>query len=224
MRNLYSSTKSLSIDQEITTRSSSPTPLRSLDRLLITNNILNKPIHTIKLDDNSILSLACSNKYLFSGSQDFYIRVWDLITFQQAGVLKGHTGRVLCLSLSNDQSMLFSSSGDGTVRDTYQYQIYFTLKRFDLSIKETYQTPHLPNLRNYSKFFDSFRNNNGGNSNNNIEDGLIDEKINFIEDEQQGVKRFEICDDMIYHNSHNGYVYALVLGVNKDGDILISGQ
>ncbi|CAH1767027.1 13812_t:CDS:10, partial [Entrophospora sp. SA101] len=138
--------------------------------------------------------------------------VWDLITFQQAGVLKGHTGRVLCLSLSNDQSMLFSSSGDGTVR------------RFDLSIKETYQTPHLPNLRNYSKFFDSFRNNNGGNSNNNIEDGLIDEKINFIEDEQQGVKRFEICDDMIYHNSHNGYVYALVLGVNKDGDILISGQ
>ncbi|CAJ0830671.1 22420_t:CDS:2 [Entrophospora sp. SA101] len=55
-------------------------------------------------------------------------------------------------------------------------------------------------------------------------DGLIDEKINFIEDEQQGVKRFEICDDMIYHNSHNGYVYALVLGVNKDGDILISGQ
>ena len=36
--------------------------------------------------------------------------------------------------------------------------------------------------------------------------------------------RYEICDDMIYLNSHNGYVYALVLGVNKDGDILISGQ
>ncbi|CAJ0825842.1 11803_t:CDS:10 [Entrophospora sp. SA101] len=247
----------LSIDnQEIITRSPSPTPLRSLNRLLVTDNaLLNKPIHTIKLCENSILSLACSNKYLFSGSQGSCIQVWDLINFQQAGALKGHTGSILCLSLSSDQSMLFSSSGDGTVRiwnadalkclyviqssqdvgDIFSVvysdklkTLYIgcqntSIQRFDLSIRETFQTPHLPNIHNYSKFFDSLLNtssSNNGNCNGNIEDV----QINFMEDEKQGVKRYEICDDMIYLNSHNGYVYALALGANQGGDILISGS
>nr|CAG8483394.1 13512_t:CDS:10 [Entrophospora candida] len=247
----------LSIDnQEIITRSPSPTPLRtsSLNRLLVTDNaLLNKPIHTIKLCENSILSLACSNKYLFSGSQGSCIQVWDLINFQQAGALKGHTGSILCLSLSDDQSMLFSSSGDGTVRiwnadalkclyviqssqdvgDIFSVvysdklkTLYIgcqntSIQRFDLSIRETFQTPHLPNIHNYSKFFDSLLNtSNNGNCNGDIEDV----QINFAEDEKQGVKRYEICDDMIYLNSHNGYVYALALGANQGGDILISGS
>ncbi len=48
----------------------------SLNRLPQTQDtLLDKPSHTITLGENSILSLACSNKYLFSGSQGPNIQV-----------------------------------------------------------------------------------------------------------------------------------------------------
>ncbi|EPB87503.1 hypothetical protein HMPREF1544_05697 [Mucor circinelloides 1006PhL] len=74
-------------------------------------------IHAItNQDDNSVLSLACSEEYLFSGSQGSTIHVWSLDTFQLVTVLQGHHGSVLGLTISTDQQWLFSSSGDGTVR------------------------------------------------------------------------------------------------------------
>ncbi|CAG8826473.1 26609_t:CDS:2, partial [Racocetra persica] len=104
-------TENFCAKHEIIQRSKSPTPLRSLNRIpqkLETQHT--KPSHTITLGDNSVLSLVCNYKYLFSGSQDPYIRVWDLLTFQQIKTLSGHTGGILCLSLSEDYTMLFSSS------------------------------------------------------------------------------------------------------------------
>lgn len=72
-------------------------------------------IHAITNQDdennNSVLSLACSKKYLFSGSQGSTIHVWSLDTFQLITVLEGHHGSVLGLTLSADQQWLFSSSG-----------------------------------------------------------------------------------------------------------------
>ncbi|KAI8646812.1 WD40-repeat-containing domain protein [Parasitella parasitica] len=74
-------------------------------------------IHAItNEDDNSVLSLASSEKYLFSGSQGSTIHVWSLDTFQLVTLLQGHHGSVLGLTISADQQWLFSSSGDGTVR------------------------------------------------------------------------------------------------------------
>ncbi|GAA5805297.1 hypothetical protein HPULCUR_010812 [Helicostylum pulchrum] len=74
-------------------------------------------IHTITQDDNnSVLSLAANDKYLFSGSQGSKIHVWDLNTFQLVKVFEGHYGSVLDLTISADQQWLFSCSGDGTVR------------------------------------------------------------------------------------------------------------
>ncbi|KAI7877892.1 uncharacterized protein EV154DRAFT_545778 [Mucor mucedo] len=74
-------------------------------------------IHTITQEDkNSVLSLATSEKYVFSGSQGSKIHVWDLATFQLVTVFEGHCGSVLGLTLSDDQQWLFSCSGDGTVR------------------------------------------------------------------------------------------------------------
>ncbi|KAI9351897.1 hypothetical protein BD770DRAFT_393563 [Pilaira anomala] len=74
-------------------------------------------IHTItQEDDNSVLSLAANDKYLFSGSQGSKIHVWDLNTFQLVTVFEGHCGSVLGLTISDDQQWLFSCSGDGTVR------------------------------------------------------------------------------------------------------------
>lgn len=69
-------------------------------------------IHAItNQDDNSVLSLACSEEYLFSGSQGSTIHVWSLDTFQLVTVLQGHHGSVLGLTISTDQQWLFSSSG-----------------------------------------------------------------------------------------------------------------
>lgn len=74
-------------------------------------------IHTITQEDNnSVLSLAANEKYIFSGSQGSKIHVWDLDTFQLVTVLEGHCGSVLGLTISDDPQWLFSCSGDGTVR------------------------------------------------------------------------------------------------------------
>ncbi|KAI8139626.1 hypothetical protein BJV82DRAFT_626793 [Fennellomyces sp. T-0311] len=73
-------------------------------------------VHTISQDDNSVLSLAASNTYLFSGSQSSKIHVWDLQIFSLVTTLVGHRGSVLGLTLSPDQRWLFSCSGDGTIR------------------------------------------------------------------------------------------------------------
>ncbi|CAI2170153.1 187_t:CDS:10 [Funneliformis geosporum] len=235
---------------EIIQQSASPTPLRSLNCLTQKQDtLLNKPSHTITLG-NSILSLACSNEYLFSGSQEPSIQVWDLVTFQPKAVLKGHVGGVLCLTLSADQTMLFSSSGDSTVRvwrvDTldalYVIQpccdvgdlfsvvysdeldtIYIgcqntSILRFDLSTKENYRTVYPSRSCNYSKFFDAISSKSCGVV-TPIEEKEIDAKISAS---QENIQRFEVDDCMVYMNSHNGYVYALILGMNKDGRILIS--
>ncbi|CAG8475440.1 4994_t:CDS:10 [Funneliformis caledonium] len=237
---------------EIIQRSESPTPLLSLNRLTQEQDtLLNKPSHTITLG-NSILSLACSNEYLFSGSQEPSIQVWDLITFQPKAVLKGHNGGVLCLTLSTDQTMLFSSSGDSTVRvwrvDTldalYVIQpccdvgdlfsvvysdeldtIYIgcqntSILRFDLSTKEKYRTEYPSRSCNFSKFFDALSSKTCGVV-TPIEEKEIDAKISAV---QENVQRFEVDDSMVHMNSHNGYVYSLILGKNKDGRILISGS
>ncbi|RHZ75258.1 hypothetical protein Glove_216g180 [Diversispora epigaea] len=98
-------------------RRGSPTPLRSLNRISVKfDKPPPLPSHTITLGENSVLSLACSFDHLFSGSQSPNIQVWNLKTFRQIAVLKGHSGSIFCLKLSKDHKMLFSSSGDGTVR------------------------------------------------------------------------------------------------------------
>ncbi|CAB4380193.1 unnamed protein product [Rhizophagus irregularis] len=232
-------------------RSASPTPLLSLNRFPQKQE--NKPSHTITHGENSVLSLACSDRYIFTGSQGPHIQIWNLITFQQEAVLKGHLGGVLCLTLSNDQKMLFSSSGDCTVRvwdvDTlkclYVIQVcdvgdlfsvvycdeldtvYIgcqntSILRFDLSTKENHQTHNFPYSCNYSKFFDNIPpTTNACEIISSVEEEEIDAKICA---EQENVCRYEVHDCMIYMNSHDGYVYSLLLGENKDGRILLSGS
>ncbi|OZJ03237.1 hypothetical protein BZG36_03438 [Bifiguratus adelaidae] len=73
-------------------------------------------VHTIGQKDQSVLSLAANEHYVFSGSQGGNIYIWDLATFTLCGQLEGHQGSVLGLTISPDTKKLFSSSGDGTVR------------------------------------------------------------------------------------------------------------
>ncbi|RIA83883.1 hypothetical protein C1645_785306 [Glomus cerebriforme] len=232
-------------------RNASPTPLLSLNRLPQKQE--DKPSHTITHGENSVLSLACSDKYLFSGSQGPHIQVWNLTIFQQEAVLKGHMGGVLCLTLSKDQKTLFSSSGDCTIRvwdvDTlkclYVIQacndvgdlfsvvycdeldtVYIgcqntSIIRFDLSTKERYRTQQLPHSCNYSKFFDDIPTTIACEIVSSVEEEEIDAKISA---KQENIHRYEMDDSMIYMNSHDGYVYSLLLGQNKDGRILLSGS
>lgn len=77
--------------------------------------------------EGSVLSLAVSNDYIFAGTQRnkilvLYMReradgkVWDIHTYEKRGALKGHQGSVLCLTLSDDKKLLFSSAGDAIVK------------------------------------------------------------------------------------------------------------
>ena len=60
------------------------------------------------------LVLAVGDNYLFSGSWDKTIRVWDLNTLECIKELEGHTEAVLALAVGNGQ--LVSGSYDTTVR------------------------------------------------------------------------------------------------------------
>lgn len=73
-------------------------------------------IHRISHEASSILSVAVSDKYIFAGTQGHVITVHDLKTFQHVADLVGHNGSVLSLTLSPDNSKLFSSSGDSIVK------------------------------------------------------------------------------------------------------------
>lgn len=74
------------------------------------------PMHTLYTEKSSVLSVAADENYIYSGSQNCNILVWDRFTFSLKTSLLGHTGSVLCLEVAKDRKWLFSSSGDSTVR------------------------------------------------------------------------------------------------------------
>lgn len=73
-------------------------------------------VHTLRQEDNSILSIATDENHIYSGSQNQNISVWDIRTYTLKTELRGHTGSVLALEYAPDKRWLFSSSGDSTVR------------------------------------------------------------------------------------------------------------
>jgi WD40 repeat protein/serine/threonine protein kinase len=59
--------------------------------------------------------LTSDARFVFSSGEDNAIKVWDLHTHQQCGLLEGHGNLVSGLALANEERWLFSSSWDGTV-------------------------------------------------------------------------------------------------------------
>jgi di- and tripeptidase len=66
-------------------------------------------------NDSSILTLAVSDRYIYAGTQDGEIVVWSLASFELVLRIQAHTRAVLCLFLSADGKLLFSSAGDAIV-------------------------------------------------------------------------------------------------------------
>ncbi|KAL0060134.1 hypothetical protein AAF712_013106 [Marasmius tenuissimus] len=94
----------------------SPSPHPSLSRDLQSDNSLPHLLHNLHESGSSVLSLAANDEYIFSGSQNEDIAVWDKKSFQLKDTLQGHKGAVLALVYASERDWLFSSSGDSTVR------------------------------------------------------------------------------------------------------------
>ncbi|KAH0826663.1 WD40-repeat-containing domain protein [Lanmaoa asiatica] len=62
------------------------------------------------------VSISPDNELLAAGSEDEYIRVWNVGTGEFLRTLSGHTGEVYALAFTTDSRSLFSASGDRTVR------------------------------------------------------------------------------------------------------------
>ncbi|KAK0476079.1 hypothetical protein IW261DRAFT_1491846 [Armillaria novae-zelandiae] len=82
----------------------------------ISDGVLPRLVHSLHETNSSVLSLAASDDYIFSGSQNQDISVWDKRTYRLKDTLRGHTGSVLALVYAAEKEWLFSSSGDSTVR------------------------------------------------------------------------------------------------------------
>ncbi|RDB17979.1 putative di- and tripeptidase DUG2 [Hypsizygus marmoreus] len=94
----------------------SPVPHPSLSRDLQSDESAPALLHSLHQVRSSVLSLAANKEYIFSGSQNQDISVWDKKTFTLKNTLRGHTGSVLALEIAKEKEWLFSSSGDSTIR------------------------------------------------------------------------------------------------------------
>ncbi len=70
--------------------------------------------HKVK-NQKSILTLLVSDSKIFAGTQCGDLLVWSLATFDLLANIHAHRGSVLCLCLSADKKLLFSSAGDAIV-------------------------------------------------------------------------------------------------------------
>ncbi|KAL9544998.1 hypothetical protein MBANPS3_007346 [Mucor bainieri] len=186
-------------------------------------------------DDNSVLSLACSQKYLFSGSQGSTIHVWCLDTFQLVTVLEGHHGSVLGLTLSADQQWLFSGSGKRRHSDIFSIVytpnrvLFFGCQNTSIQWYDFNETPQQQHLIN------NISNNDNKSSENDCQKtqffklfhdlGLHPSK-QFTEQDTT-VAQCVIRTKNVYSNAHDGYVYCMTYThdiPNLAGQVLITGS
>ncbi|KAH9952174.1 cell division control protein 4 [Amylocystis lapponica] len=78
----------------------------------------NNPYHMHHLEghDNAVRALAARGRTLVSGSYDFTVRIWDIITGTCKWTLVGHTQKVYSVVLDINRNLACSGSMDGTVR------------------------------------------------------------------------------------------------------------
>lgn len=69
------------------------------------------------------------NRRLCSGSDDHTIRIWDVVTGECVGTLKGHNGSVFALGMLSD-GRLCSGGGDNMIKiwDLATYKCIQTLQ------------------------------------------------------------------------------------------------
>jgi di- and tripeptidase len=103
-------------------------------------------------NDSSILALAVGERFIYAGTQDGEIVVWSLASFELVLRIQAHTRAVLCLFLSADGQLLFSSAGDAIVnawcpvnlkRIYHIYSTYDVGDVFSVAYSQKFQTVYL---------------------------------------------------------------------------------
>ncbi|KAK7942380.1 uncharacterized protein PG986_011493 [Apiospora aurea] len=103
--------------------------------------------HVLK-HDSSVLALVVGKNRIYAGTQDGEIVVWSLATFQPIHRIQAHKRSVMCLFLSDDESLLFSSGSDPIVNVwcpssmTRKYEIYSTWDSFGDIFSVSYSSQH----------------------------------------------------------------------------------
>ncbi|KAI7864320.1 hypothetical protein BDF14DRAFT_1835199 [Spinellus fusiger] len=233
------------------TKEDSPFPIGSISKMNSMKPLYpTRCVHTISQEDNnSVLSLAASENYLFSGSQSSKIHVWDMQTFTLVTMLEGHVGSVLGLALSEDKYWLFSCSGDGTLRvwDTKTLKCVYSILSahdvgdvFSLVYSEKSKTLFFGSQNTSIQWFDL----NDPQTLGSAKDIPIvpislrnSQKLKFFGDAcgvvqdsvalEQDVVRCIVREKNVYLNAHDGYVYCLLYSQeipNIDGEVIISGS
>ena len=70
--------------------------------------------HQVK-NQTSVLALAVSGSHIYAGTQGGQLAIWSSDTYELITSIFAHDGSVLCLKLSVDGELLFSSAGDAIV-------------------------------------------------------------------------------------------------------------
>ncbi len=64
----------------------------------------------------TLIRIIKNGKKAISTGDDFDIRIWNLETYQNLGVLRGHTGTINSFCLSKDGQTFISCSYDKSIR------------------------------------------------------------------------------------------------------------
>jgi di- and tripeptidase len=203
-------------------------------------------------NDSSILALAVGDQFIYAGTQDGEIVVWSLASFELVLRIQAHTRAVLCLFLSANGQLLFSSAGDAIVnawcpvnlkRVYHIYSTYDVGDVFSVVYSQQFQTVYL-GAQNTSIQWCSLKD-SSTRPRPNPESHPDRRNHRFFDSVQHGgtssprptPSRSAVNDGEVVeidkahmkHYAHFGYVYCMLLvrGVTRlvesDEDVLISG-
>ncbi|KAI9878928.1 MAG: hypothetical protein M1830_010112 [Pleopsidium flavum] len=207
--------------------------------------------HRVK-NKRSILALVVSDQRIYAGTQGGDILVWSLETYELISTVAAHRGSVLCLFLSQDGKLLFSSAGDAIVNvwctETLNrlYSIYSTYDVGDVfcvaysaDLQTLYVGAQNTSIQWYDLTQKDFRpppnpTSHPSHRNHRFFDskgpgGLSTPRpASSGEIRAQGGQLLEIDKEDIVQYAHYGYVYCMLLARglsrdNADAESLISG-
>ncbi|SLM39934.1 WD40/YVTN repeat-like-containing domain [Lasallia pustulata] len=208
-------------------------------------------IHTVK-NQRSILALAVSSSNIYAGTQGGELLTWSLETYELLHTVAAHRGSILCLFLSQDGRLLFSSAGDAIVNvwctKTLDrlYSIYSTYDVGDvfcIAYSSALQTTYLGAQNTSIQWYDLSQRDNRPPPNLAFHPAQRSHRF-FDSKGPGGVstprpappgeprvfggQELEIDEEHIWQYAHYGYVYCMLLarGLNAneaDEETLISG-
>ncbi|KAF3287025.1 hypothetical protein TWF132_008714 [Orbilia oligospora] len=95
-------------------RSSTPLHRSASASVAVVDTNEQTPLHRVHCG-GSVLAIAVSSDHIYAGTQGGDIMVFSLDTYDHVRDLKGHSGCILALVLSPDESLLVSSAGDAII-------------------------------------------------------------------------------------------------------------